>query len=65
MGKTIFTDSEILMFARTKMSGVTLSREKPEFDEAPFEGPWKVPVTDLTSLLLQASLHRPQSQRTI
>ncbi|MDC3020823.1 hypothetical protein OA011_00335 [bacterium] len=41
MGKTIFTDSEILMFARTVMGGVTLSREKPEFDEAPFEGPWE------------------------
>lgn len=41
MGKTIFTDSEILMFAHTEMSGVTLSSEMPDFDEAPFEGPWE------------------------
>ena len=40
MGKTIFTDSEILMFARYEMSGVTLSSETPDFDEAPFKGPW-------------------------
>ena len=41
MGKTIFTDSEILMFARYEMSDVTLSSETPDFDEAPFEGPWE------------------------
>ena len=40
MGKTIFTDSEILMFARYEMSDVTLSSERPDFDEAPFKGPW-------------------------
>ena len=40
MGKTIFTDSEILMFARHEMIGVTLSSETPDFDEAPFNGPW-------------------------
>ena len=41
MGKTIFTDSEILMFARYEMSDVTLSSETPDFDEAPFRGPWE------------------------
>ena len=41
MGKTIFTDSEILMFARYEMSDVTLSSETPDFDEAPFKGPWE------------------------
>ena len=41
MGKTIFADSEILMFARYEMSDVMLSSETPDFDEAPFKGPWE------------------------
>ena len=41
MGKTIFTDSEILMFARYEMSDVTLSSETLDLDEAPFRGPWE------------------------
>ena len=58
MGKTIFTDSEILMFARYEMSDVTLSSETPDFNEAPFKGPWESASDEHDIPVASASLLR-------